>query len=470
MEDQEKLSLRKQVEILNLQKDVLSRQLSKLRDDIAAEKTEFQKTQNKLLDDIRIKGIEIRAVRNYMEKHSSEIKNQLKDEFQALEMEKERIAEVTKELDAKRNMLDNVVTAKQAEFEKQFQTEKELFDKSREDYLKNTKKLQAELDEHIHKNATMTKQLEEEIKSLREELLLKDRALAESRKAAATLLTADEGKDGQIEELKKEISSLGKQKESLADELSVKNIKTKELKTLQANLEKQQKTIEALAADKNEKAARIKEFKKEMELLTAEKDNKDTRIKELTKEMGLLDANKANLSRALDEKNNLINAANENAETLKKSAAQIKAAMFAREKELAEESRQQKEKTDELNTEIESLKKENKKLAALQKTVELLEKEKNTLRDKIDNLRRRSGDSDKTADALMAAIQKNETLEKLNASLEKKLSEQETTRDKKHTKSTSAKAGAAAKFKCSECGAMVGAHDKKCPSCGESFE
>ena len=470
MEDQEKLSLRKQVEILNLQKDVLSRQLSKLRDDIAAEKTEFQKTQNKLLDDIRIKGIEIRAVRNYMEKHSSEIKNQLKDEFQALEMEKERIAEVTKELDAKRNMLDNVVTAKQAEFEKQFQTEKELFDKSREDYLKNTKKLQAELDEHIHKNATMTKQLEEEIKSLREELLLKDRALAESRKAAATLLTADEGKDGQIEELKKEISSLGKQKESLSGELSVKNIKTKELKTLQANLEKQQKTIEALAADKNEKDARIKEFKKEMELLTAEKDNKDTRIKELTKEMGLLDANKANLSRALDEKNNLINAANENAETLKKSAAQIKAAMFAREKELAEESRQQKEKTDELNTEIESLKKENKKLAALQKTVELLEKEKNTLRDKIDNLRRRSGDSDKTADALMAAIQKNETLEKLNASLEKKLSEQETTRDKKHTKSTSAKAGAAAKFKCSECGAMVGAHDKKCPSCGESFE
>jgi len=470
MEDQEKLSLRKQVEILNLQKDVLSRQLSKLRDDIAAEKTEFQKTQNKLLDDIRIKGIEIRAVRNYMEKHSSEIKNQLKDEFQALEMEKERIAEVTKELDAKRNMLDNVVTAKQAEFEKQFQTEKELFDKSREDYLKNTKKLQAELDEHIHKNATMTKQLEEEIKSLREELLLKDRALAESRKAAATLLTADEGKDGQIEELKKEISSLEKQKESLSGELSVKNIKTKELKTLQANLEKQQKTIEALAADKNEKDARIKEFKKEMELLTAEKDNKDTRIKELTKEMGLLDANKANLSRALDEKNNLINAANENAETLKKSAAQIKAAMFAREKELAEESRQQKEKTDELNTEIESLKKENKKLAALQKTVELLEKEKNTLRDKIDNLRRRSGDSDKTADALMAAIQKNETLEKLNASLEKKLSEQETTRDKKHTKSTSAKAGAAAKFKCSECGAMVGAHDKKCPSCGESFE
>jgi len=470
MEDQEKLSLRKQVEILNLQKDVLSRQLSKLRDDIAAEKTEFQKTQNKLLDDIRIKGIEIRAVRNYMEKHSSEIKNQLKDEFQALEMEKERIAEVTKELDAKRNMLDNVVTAKQAEFEKQFQTEKELFDKSREDYLKNTKKLQAELDEHIHKNATMTKQLEEEIKSLREELLLKDRALAESRKAAATLLTADEGKDGQIEELKKEISSLEKQKESLSGELSVKNIKTKELKTLQANLEKQQKTIEALAADKNEKDARIKEFKKEMELLTAEKDNKDTRIKELTKEMGLLDANKANLSRALDEKNNLISAANENAETLKKSAAQIKAAMFAREKELAEESRQQKEKTDELNTEIESLKKENKKLAALQKTVELLEKEKNTLRDKIDNLRRRSGDSDKTADALMAAIQKNETLEKLNASLEKKLSEQETTRDKKHTKSTSAKAGAAAKFKCSECGAMVGAHDKKCPSCGESFE
>ena len=470
MEDQEKLSLRKQVEILNLQKDVLSRQLSKLRDDIAAEKTEFQKTQNKLLDDIRIKGIEIRAVRNYMEKHSSEIKNQLKDEFQALEMEKERIAEVTKELDAKRNMLDNVVTAKQAEFEKQFQTEKELFDKSREDYLKNTKKLQAELDEHIHKNATMTKQLEEEIKSLREELLLKDRALAESRKAAATLLTADEGKDGQIEELKKEISSLEKQKESLSGELSVKNIKTKELKTLQANLEKQQKTIEALAADKNEKDARIEEFKKEMKLLDAEKDNKGARIEELTKEMGLLDANKANLSRALDEKNNLISAANENAETLKKSAAQIKAAMFAREKELAEESRQQKEKTDELNTEIESLKKENKKLAALQKTVELLEKEKNTLRDKIDNLRRRSGDSDKTADALMAAIQKNETLEKLNASLEKKLSEQETTRDKKHTKSTSAKAGAAAKFKCSECGAMVGAHDKKCPSCGESFE
>ena len=237
-----------------------------------------------------------------------------------------------------------------------------------------------------------------------------------------------------------------------------------------ARIEEFKKEMELLTAEKDNKGARIEELTKEMELLTAEKDNKDTRIEELTKEMELLAANKANLSRALDEKNNLINAANENAETLKKSAAQIKAAMFAREKELAEESRQQKEKTDELNTEIESLKKENKKLAALQKTVELLEKEKNTLRDKIDNLRRRSGDSDKTADALMAAIQKNETLEKLNASLEKKLSEQETTRDKKHTKSTSAKAGAAAKFKCSECGAMVGAHDKKCPSCGESFE
>jgi len=96
-DDQEKLSLRKQVEILNLQKDVLSRQLSKLRNDIVAERSDLQQKQTKLLDDIRVKDIEIRAVRNYMEKRDNDVKTQLRDEFHALKMEKERIAEVTKE-------------------------------------------------------------------------------------------------------------------------------------------------------------------------------------------------------------------------------------------------------------------------------------------------------------------------------------------------------------------------------------
>jgi len=286
MDDQEKLSLRKQVEILNLQKDVLSRQLSKLRNDIVAERSQLQQKQTKLLDDIRVKDIEIRAVRNYMEKRDNDVKTQLRDEFHTLKMEKERIAEVTKELEARRNLIENLISEKQSEFEKRLQTEKALFEKSREEYLKNTKKMQAALDEHIHKGAVSAKQSEEEINNLREQLVIKDNTIAESKKTAAIY--------------------------------------------------------------GNEKKALLK---------------------------------------------------------------------------------------------------------------------------KIDNMRKQSQNSQKTADALLIAIQKNETLQKLNNSLETKISKMEAPRQKKHAKQFPKPAAVStAKFKCSECGAIVGENDKKCPECGEKFE
>ena len=329
MDDQEKLSLRKQVEILNLQKDVLSRQLSKLRNDIVAERSTMQQKQTKLLDDIRVKDIEIRAVRNYMEKRDHDAKAQLRDEFHALKIEKERIAEVTKEVEARRNLIENLITEKQSEFEKRLQTEKALFEKSRGEYLKNTKKTQAALEEHIHKGAVAAKQSEEEINNLREQ--------------AASASSDTSGKDGIIEELKKEVTRL-----------------------------------------ENEKASLTREF---------------------------------------DEKINTFTDSEKSTLTLKKSAEQIKAAMFAREKEIAGQNTKTKEKISELSWEIEKLKKDNKHLT------------------------------------------------KLNGALEKKLSKKEASRQKKREKpATKPEPPGTTKFKCSECGAIVGANDKKCPECGEKFE
>jgi len=91
---------------------------------------------------------------------------------------------------------------------------------------------------------------------------------------------------------------------------------------------------------------------------------------------------------------------------------------------------------------------------------------------KIDNMRQQSQNSEKTADALMNTIQKNETLQKLNAALETKLGKIESLRQKKDKQHPPASPAATRnlKFKCSECGALVGANDKKCPSCGEKFD
>ncbi|MBA3064903.1 hypothetical protein KJ633_02890 [bacterium] len=632
MDDQEKLSLRKQVEILNLQKDVLSRQLSKLRNDISGERSEFQKKQTTLLDDIREKDIEIRAVRNYMEKRDSEVKNQLKDEFRALEMEKERIAEVGKELDARRDLIEGLITEKQSEFEKRLKTEEELFEKSRDEYLKNSKKMQAQFDEYLHKSAVDKKQADEELNNLREQLLRQKNTIEENRKTIASFSVAGDGKDIQIEKLKKEISviSAGKETLSLAlgektnllaaagkteqdlkesvnqikaamfsreKELSEKNTLTKEkTSVLSAEIEKLKKDNNLLLSEavkkarentqtindlrklaekdkklldnsvkriitlkdknngltklktkntelaesqseleqklKNIQSAKAKEIamlqkniaekQTTIDSLSAVTVGKDGQIEELKKEISVISADKETLSLALGEKTNLLAAAGKTEQDLKESVNQIKAAMFSREKELSEKNTLTKEKILELSAEIDNIKGLNnhltnvksdieqklkniqtaktneiadmrKNIAEKQTTIDslsaatvekdgqieelkketaILENEKTALLKKIDNMRQQSQNSEKTADALMNTIQKNETLQKLNAALETKLGKIESLRQKKDKQHPPASPAATRnlKFKCSECGALVGANDKKCPSCGEKFD
>ncbi|MCD6311057.1 MAG: hypothetical protein J7M11_01155 [Elusimicrobia bacterium] len=398
MDDQEKISLRKQVEILNLQKDVLSRQVSKLRNDLASERTEFQKKQTSLLDDIHAKDIEIRAVRNFMTKRDSEIKNQLKDEFGALEMEKERIAEVSKEIDARRKLIEELISEKQNEFEKQLNAEKELFEKSREEYLKKTKKTQAQLDEYIHKTAVDKKQSAEKINNLREQLIRQNNTIDEKQKEIDSFSVTEAGRAGQIEELKKETAILENEKKALSQELTEKtkvlseaekNIRALKEHTggLNAALENKEKENKKLAGLKTrndelskaksgleQKLANIqKAQEKEINILQnniEDKQNaidslsnanaeKDGLIAELKKEASFFENEKKALSQELDEKNNRLMAAEKTELSLKKSAEQIKSVMFSREKEISEKHALSKETISKLTAEIEKLKKDN---------------------------------------------------------------------------------------------------------------
>jgi len=121
-EDHEKQSPRRQIEILTIQKNTSSKQLDKLRKETALERADAQKNQVKLLDEIRAKDIEIKAVKRFLEKREVTLREGLREEFSALKMEKERLDEVAKELTAKRNLLDTLIHVRKSEFEEKLKT------------------------------------------------------------------------------------------------------------------------------------------------------------------------------------------------------------------------------------------------------------------------------------------------------------------------------------------------------------
>ncbi|MFH1352014.1 MAG: hypothetical protein ABIH68_00365 [bacterium] len=242
-DDQEKQSLRRQVEILLIQKDTFSKQLDKLRKEIAMERADARKNQIKLLDEIRAKDIEIKATKRFLEKREITLRDGLRDEFGALKIEKERLEEVSKELAVKRNMIDALIRARKLEFEEKLKKEEELFERAKEDSKREINSLNSEISKNLQELASANEKFAKEKEVFQNSISQKEKKIETLKTELNKKEEEIQALNGRITELEKTNSRTKDTADTLEKDLSQKENNYKTLKSEKKILENENRKV-----------------------------------------------------------------------------------------------------------------------------------------------------------------------------------------------------------------------------------
>jgi len=272
-DDQEKQSLRKQVEILTIQKDTFSKQLDKLRKELAIERAEARKNQIKLLDEIRAKDIEIKATKRFLEKKETTLRDGLRDEFSALQIEKERLEEVSKELDSKRNMIDALIRARKSEFEEKLRSGEALFERAKEDFKKENHALNSEISKSREELASVNEKFANEKNILQNLISQKEKEIEALTAGANKKETEIQMLTGRTAKLEKENFQIKNNASTLEKDFSLKdsNYKTlisqkdNEINEINKNLKKLAKDLQNLMQEKQKISDNLQEKEKKLQ-------------------------------------------------------------------------------------------------------------------------------------------------------------------------------------------------------------
>lgn len=434
-EDQEKQSLHRQIEILTIQKETFSKQLDKLRKETALERADVQKKQIKFLDEIRAKDIEIKAVKRFLEKREATLREELQNEFNAFQMEKERVNEVSKELAAKRNLLDTFIQVRKSEFEEKLKTEKALFEKTKNEIRKEIITLNSEISKTRQKILLSAEEHSKEKKALENHVLRLGQEIQDIQSKMEILSNDKNNLAGQMKNSTADLEKLREEMEILKDQSqNDKKILDNSLKKLL----KAEKEIEMLAGLKRKN----QDLSKQIEILKSEKKSFESESKKITAKINdlqkLIEQRDKEFEKNQQQLNELKNALSEKETELEgiEAQAEVSAQQIKREKEKLTADLHKKEKQiHELENFCDKLKKTNSEVSVenknLKSTIHSLESEKNKLLEKI------------------AQLQSN-----LRTQPEKRKPAPEPKK----------------KFKCSECGGINYESDVVCSHCGEKFD